>query len=59
MGLKLEILKGQENYTRWERDSKIIAGAKGVQKFYTGSEEILTEPQLADYVPTIPKERSH
>lgn len=53
-GLNLEILKGQENYTRWKRDFKIVAGTKGVWKLYAGEETILQEPDLSQYVSPTP-----
>ena len=29
-GIKLQILKGQENFVRWSRDFRLIAQLKGV-----------------------------
>jgi len=50
-GIDLEKLKGQDNYIRWSRDFRLIADVKGVWKIITGEEEILTKPELEEYLP--------
>ena len=49
-GVSLQRLTGQENYNQWLRDFKVIAQLKGVWKFYTGEESILTKPNRDTYL---------
>lgn len=48
-GLDLQRLRGQDNYSAWARDFKLLAGLKGVWDFYTGEEPILQKPLRSTY----------
>jgi hypothetical protein len=39
-GLDLERLRGQDNYSSWARDIKLLTELKGVWDFCTGEESV-------------------
>ena len=43
-GASLRTLTGQENYSSWVRDFKVLATEKGVFGLYTGEMQILAKP---------------
>ena len=51
--VRLQVLRGQDNYIPWVRDFKLVANAEGVWGFYDGTEKILAKPDREDY--QIPK----
>jgi hypothetical protein len=50
-GLKLQTLKGQENFTAWLRDFRVIAATKGVMDLFTGDEDIIEKPHKVQFLP--------
>jgi hypothetical protein len=44
-------LTGQQNYTRWRRDFRVVAESKGVWNIITGKEKILPKPEREIYLP--------
>ena len=43
-------LTGHGNYNQWVRDFRVVAELKGVWKFYTGEEKILSKPDQDSYL---------
>ncbi|KAF1915017.1 hypothetical protein BDU57DRAFT_540864 [Ampelomyces quisqualis] len=47
-------LKGQDNFTRWKRDFKIVAISEGVLDIIEGREPTLHPPHEDDYLSDYP-----
>lgn len=49
-GASLRVLSGQDNYSAWSRDFKVVATGKGVFKLYTGEMPVLEKPDKDTYL---------
>src|ERR1700743_453896 len=49
-GGNLSVLSGQDNYSKWARDFKVVAVSKGVYDLYLGKMKILAKPEKDTYL---------
>jgi len=57
LGVKLQILTGQDNYAPWLRDFRLAADHEGVWDLYDGSCDILAKPDRNKYLPSSSRKR--